>query len=211
MENTAKMQIVKATVLATLMIVFGVLCIALPEKSFGVVVTILGWACIVLGLVFIVSFFMNLKVLTTPTQFVIGTVLILLGIMFLCVPSIFIALIGFGLAIYGIQYIGIGILKNKMGYKTWWQELMIGLVEFLIGIVLIVLCYSNVTHAAVMIYLGISIIIDAIFLLCTVVAFGKDLRQAPTVKVEMKTAHVSKPAPQTKSSSKNKTTKSSKK
>lgn len=213
MENTAKMQIVKATILATLMIVFGVLCIVLPQQSFGVVVTILGWACIIFGLVLIASFFMNLKVLTNPTQFVVGVILILLGIMFLCVSSIFIALLGFGLAVYGIQYIGISILKNKMGYKSWWQEFIIGLVEFLIGIVLVVLCYSGVARAAIMIYLGISIIIDAIFLLVIIIKFGKDLRQAPTVKIEMKTATVSKPATQTqqtKTTTASKSTKSSK-
>lgn len=185
MTSKFSKEFLKISIIAGLMLLLGILFIALPQGSFNVLVTILGWCLIVVGVAMVISYFALLRTITTSIQFVTGMLLFFFGLLFLTVPTIYIALIGFGLALFGIQYVGEAILRQKLGDKGWWKDLIFGLVEFLIGAVLVILRYSSVAQNAIMIYLGIALILDAIFLICTVFVWKRSIKQVGGFTVEV--------------------------
>ena len=181
MKNYLALERTKAIMLAVLIIVFGVLFVALPETAFDIVVQIMGWLFVIVGLIWIISYFVDFKLHLTSIQFVNGALFVCLGVLLLYVPSIYLAIIGLAMAFIGIQYIGSAFEQKKQGEKSWWIDLIYGLVEFILGAVLIVLRYSSVAQTAIMIYLGVSLIIDGIFILValfTLKKMAKNMKKA---------------------------------
>jgi|GEM_PF-6975637 len=177
MKNFLALEKTRAIIMSLLMITFGILFVALPNTAFDVVVLVLGWIFIAVGLFWIVSYFTFFQSHLTAVQFVNGMLFVGMGLLLLLVPSIYIALIGFVLAFVGIQYVGNALEQKRSKVQGWWHDLVYGIVEFLIGAILVVLRYTSVAQEAIMIYLGISLIVDGLFVLVAIFIFHKAVKE----------------------------------
>lgn len=164
MRNFLIIERARAIFISLLMITFGVLFVALPDTSFDVLVKVLAWILIVGGVCYIISYFLYHSIQISSAPFINGLLMLSLGLLLLYAPSIYIVLIGFGLSFVGIEYIGSALDQKRAGVKGWWKDLIYGIVEFVIGAILVVLRYSSAAHEAVMIYLGVSLIVDGLFI-----------------------------------------------
>ncbi|MBQ7579442.1 MAG: DUF308 domain-containing protein [Clostridia bacterium] len=164
MKHFLAVERTKTIILALAMLVFGILFIILPQASFDVMITVLACILIVVGLAWLVGYFIYFKEQTSSSGFVNGVLYIGLGAIMLYIPSVYIALIGFALSFIGVQYIGYALDSKRLGEVGWWKDLIYGIVEAVIGIILVVLRYSSASQNAIMIYLGISLIVDSLFI-----------------------------------------------
>lgn len=176
MKNLLIVERTKAIIISLLMITFGILFIALPETSFNIVLSILAWIFIVVGALWILDYFFFHKFMFTSIQFVSGLLMLCFGLLLAYIPSIYIALIGFALAFAGVQYMGSALDQQRAKVKGWWKDLVYGLVQFVLGSVMIVLRYSSITQKALMIYLGVSLILDGLFILVAMLTFKRTIK-----------------------------------
>ena len=182
MKNFLKMEKTKTVILSLLMIVFGILFIALPEASFSVAMKVLSWIFIVGGIGVLVNYFVFFKVQLTATAFINGVIILLFGILLLNVPSIYVALIGFAFVFAGTQYVGTALMENRLGEKDWWKDLVYGVVQFVLGIVWVIMRYSMATQSAIMIYLGVSLILDGLFVLVSLFVLKREFKKLEKLK-----------------------------
>ena len=166
----------KAILMSVVMIVFGSLFIALPEASYNVIITVLAWILIAIGIYFVVSYFLVPSLLLNSIEFINGVLFILLGVLLLRKPEIYIALIGFVGITIGLQYVGTGSNKQRAHAEGWWQDLIYGAVEFVLGFVLVILNYTEVAKNAIMIYLGVSLIFYGLFVIVSIFTFRKKVK-----------------------------------
>ena len=166
----------KAILMSVVMIVFGSLFIALPEASYNVIITVLAWILIAIGIYFVVSYFLVPSLLLNSIEFINGVLFILLGVLLLRKPEIYIALIGFVGITIGLQYVGTGLNKQRAHAEGWWQDLIYGAVEFVLGFVLVILNYTEVAKNAIMIYLGTSLIFYGLFVIVSIFTFRKKVK-----------------------------------
>ena len=166
----------KAILMSVVMIVFGSLFIALPEASYNVIITVLAWILIAIGIYFVVSYFLVPSLLLNSIEFINGVLFILLGVLLLRKPEIYIALIGFVGITIGLQYVGTSLNKQRAHAEGWWQDLIYGAVEFVLGFVLVILNYTEVAKNAIMIYLGTSLIFYGLFVIVSIFTFRKKVK-----------------------------------
>lgn len=174
MQNFFRMERTKAIILSLLMIVFGILFIALPS-SFNVMITILASLLIVVGAIWLIDYFIFWKDQTDSTQFVNGIIFIGLGLLMIFKPDFFIAIMGLILAVIGIQYVGASLDEKREKVSGWWKDLIYGLIEFAIGLPLIILGASSAVTHAIMIYFGITLIVDGVFILVAMFTLKKTI------------------------------------
>lgn len=173
MKDILRTERIKTTIIALCLVVFGALFVSLPETAYRVLVIVLGCMLIALGLFWIIAYFMMPLNLLKTIQLGNGALFVLLGSLFLIIPSIYLALVGFGLAFVGLQYITFAIAGARAGAKGYWYDLVNGILQFLIGLALIVLRYTKTAQNAMMICLGISLIIYGLFILCSLFMLHK--------------------------------------
>jgi uncharacterized membrane protein HdeD (DUF308 family) len=173
----------KNVLMSICLIAFGILFIALPDTSYNVLTKVIAWALIIAGAIMVLYYFINFKLTVKGSIFVNGVLFFGLGLLLLFVPDLYITFIGIALAFAGLQTIGASLERKKRLEKIWWQELVSGLVNFAIGVVLVVLNHAKVAQNAVMIYLGISLIIDGIYILVAMLLFKKVVKEIVKVAV----------------------------
>lgn len=175
MSNFLAIEKTKIVVISVLMLVFGILFVAVPETSFGVLTSVFSWIIIVVGALLVLHFLVNAKVVPW-TNLVLGIVSILIGILLLFLPGIYIVLISIGILVAGIGYIANSIQKRKASVKDWWKDLIVGIVQVVLGILLLILNFSAAAYAIMLIF-GISLIIDSIFIFVTMLLIHHDIKQ----------------------------------
>ncbi len=175
------MEKTKTICLALVMIVFGILFISVPETSFDVTIKILAGILTIVGAIWLIGYFLFFKEQIDASQFIDGAFYLGLGLLLFYVPDLYIAIIGIVLSVVGIQYMGSAFDQKRAKAKGWWVDLVYGLVEFVIGATLVILRYSSATHSAVMIYFGVSLILDGLFILAalfTLKRTAKEIKKA---------------------------------
>lgn len=176
MKKLLLLESTKSILLAIGMMVFGIIFIANPNSSFNTLVTVLGWILVILGILGIVFSFIGFKSNFNRLSFINSFLIVGFGFMLLYVPTIYITIIGLALAFSGIQYIGISLEKCSKDEIGWWKDLIYGLVQFVLGAVLVILRYSSVASEAIMIYLGIMLIVDSLFILAVNIFIKRGLK-----------------------------------
>lgn len=173
MKKLLAIERTKAAIIAIVMIVFGVLFVALPQTSYNIISKVLAGLLIGIGLLLLILYFVNFKKLSSSINFVGGVLLMGLGILMMFVPGLYIVAIGMVLVFTGTQYMGLSLDRKRSGDSGWWKDLVYGIIEFVIGLILIILNYTSVAQRAVMLYMGISLIIDGVFILIAMITFDK--------------------------------------
>jgi len=182
MKNFFREQKIKTILLSLLMITFGVLFIVFKESSFDVAVKVLAWILIVVGALWLCDYFIWFKDQDDSSQFVSGMMYLGFGLLMLFIPELYLALIGIAVALAGLQYIGASFDENRLKVKDWWKTLLYGIIEFAIGTSVIALRYSGAAHAAIMIYAGVALIVNGLFILCALFTIKRKVNK---IKKEM--------------------------
>ena len=173
MDNT-RVNRLKSVLIAILLFIFGIVFIAVPESSYNTISKVLAWALIVVGAILIVFYLLNFNSLDGSGIFIEGLLILGLGLVLMFWPYLDIVVIGVGLGLAGISFIGTSLDQKRDGYIGWWKILVYGVIELAIGAVLVALHYSGATDGYVTIFLGASLIVGGIFILATIAFMEKE-------------------------------------
>ena len=173
--NFVAIEKIKSLLLAFALVVLGVVCIVLPIDSFNVIKTVLGCLSIAFGIFMIIHYFVNIK--EAPILTLLNGIIILgFGILTLVFQETFIWFVALALCFIGIQYIGMSIEFKRVGDTAWWKDFLYGIVQVILGIVLIIL-KAAVAETVIMISVGIMFILDGIFIFVMMFLLKHALRQ----------------------------------
>ncbi|MBQ8451853.1 MAG: DUF308 domain-containing protein [Clostridia bacterium] len=175
--NILKTEKIKVSVLSLIMIVVGVLFCVLPEKSLSVLEKIASIALIVYGLICVLEFIFTPLILKDSTVLLTGLLSIAVGSLITFVSTIFIFVIGIAVAFNGAERIAYSTDLKTAGDKKWWIDFLLGFLMFALGVATMILCNTNIAHNSMMIYFGISIIVDGLTNLILVCVLGRKLRR----------------------------------
>lgn len=162
-KRTSVISIVASLVFAIL----GIIMIANPEETIGVVVAVLGVTVIIIGAEKIISYFVmkgNLDFFNY--ELIYGIIAILFGILIMTHTNTFASLvriiIGIWIAYAGLIKINLSFKLKGIGIKSWTLVLALSTISLIAGILVM---FSNtssiiVVTAVVMIIYAISDIID---------------------------------------------------
>lgn len=147
------------------MIVLGILTIMWPDISALTVCIILGIFCIAEGIYMIVRYFkLGLAGLFFRSDLFFGTCSILLGTLLLIHPHGAVVLLpvvaGFFMIIGGVVDIQISVEMRRCQFRNWGITMALGIISTLLAFLLILNPFQGA--AALMIYIGISLIIWSI-------------------------------------------------
>lgn len=174
----------KTFLMSICLVAFGILFVAMPQDSYNVLTKIIAWALVAIGAVMILHYFINFKPTVKGSIFVNGVLFLGFGMLLLFVPKLYTTFIGIVLSFAGIQAAGNAFEQKKRLEKHWWHDLVSGVVNFVIGVVLVVLSHTSVAQSTVMVYLGVSLILDGIYLLVAMFFFKKVVKKVENAVVE---------------------------
>lgn len=166
-------------------VVIGVLFLVFPSSSSYVLCYTAGAIFIILGTVYIIRYITGNYILGSYAL-LISILLLIVGIFCLIRPNTIKAIIT---VIFGIFLIVDGIIKMQEGIeysrvpvKGWWTVIMFAMASIALGIVVMF-----GTFESVMIFAGVSLILDGIFDFITTLVFSTKLKKAEkTVKQVIK-------------------------
>lgn len=155
---------IKADVIlsAILCIALGVVLIVWSEETILVICKVLALGLILMGIVNMISYFMNRIV--NPFSGALGLVVLLIGVWIFLRPESVVSLIpiviGVILVIHGIQDFKLAFETKSNCYDRWWSILLLGIVSLALGVLCIVHAFGIVKLA--MIFIGIALIYDGV-------------------------------------------------
>ena len=161
-KNIIERKRIELIVVSALYIVLGILFCVLPNQMLEILETIICIGCMVYGI-----FFMFVYVVTPDVFKDYGTILkaiiaIAFGLLLIFVKSFFVMAVGVVIILSGVKDIFSSKAYKLLGDKKWWTDLVAGIVNIAAGVTLIVLCNTNVATKAVMIYMGLSLIVNGL-------------------------------------------------
>lgn len=161
-KNIIERKRIELIVVSALYIVLGILFCVLPNQMLEILETIICIGCMVYGI-----FFMFVYVVTPDVFKDYGTILkaiisIAFGLLLIFVKSFFVMAVGVVIILSGVKDIFSSKAYKLLGDKKWWTDLVAGIVYIAAGVTLIVLCNTNVATKAVMIYMGLSLIVNGL-------------------------------------------------
>lgn len=143
-------------------IALGVVFIVWPDKTSDLIGTVLAVIMIVIGAVYLCSFFLHIA--TNGLSAAIGGIVLLLGVWILIQPSIVLTLIpiviGVVLLSHGIRGFKESWDSKGYGYSSWGVGAVFSLISIVFGIVCIVDAFGVVKIAFVMI--GIALVYNGL-------------------------------------------------
>lgn len=158
------MKRMKADVIlsAALCTALGVVLLVWPAQTIDIFCKVLAVGLIILGVVDIISYFMNRSI--HPFAGVLGLMVLLVGAWVFFKPesivSIIPIVIGVILLAHGIQDFKLGFETKSNGYDKWWSMLIIALISIILGAVCIVNAFGVVKLALQ--FIGVALIYDGI-------------------------------------------------
>lgn len=173
--NFLAIEKIRSLIFALGLLALGIVFIIVPGDSFNILTKVIAWISIVLGALMILYFFFDLKE-APVTILAIGILLLVLGIVALLFPDFIIHLIFLALCFVGIAYIASSIEAKKAGDKSWWKNLLYGLVQLALGIILIVVSYAAAV-TIVMVSIGVMFILDGIFIFVMMFLIKQQIKQ----------------------------------
>lgn len=166
----------EALLAAVLAIIIGALFIAFPENSGNILCYVGGSLFIALGLALFIAYFSS-GLLFGSYFFIISMILFLVGIVCVACPEIvkgFITVIfGIFLVADGVTKLQLGIDGVKVGIKGSWSLFIVAAASIALGITV-----TFGTFEDVMLFAGISLIIDGISDIITTLVFSAKYQRA---------------------------------
>lgn len=173
--NILKKEKTRVVITSVLMIVLGILFCALPEQSLSTLETIVAAVLIFVGIIYIIGFCFAPDFSREASLLIVGLLATALGIMVIFVPSSLVLGIGLFAGFSGLRRIGFSIDSKYMGDRNWWIDLAYGLFVFVLGVLLIIFRCTSIAVNAVMIYMGVSLLIEGIMNLVLVFALKREV------------------------------------
>lgn len=186
-NNEVKKNFRQATisyiVISALMIILGIVMTIYPEASAEVLCYIIGALVILFGVAKIISYFSKGYVrFVFQFDLAIGLFLIVLGIMIIAHPvsiSVMLPLcIGIIWFVEGAAQLQSSIEACRYKVRGWWVLSIFAVLTAVLGVLLVVNPFSGMN--ALMIFMGISLIVDGIENLYKVLYLNKALKNVKT-------------------------------
>ncbi len=149
---------------AVVCILLGVVLLIWPDLSALWICRILGIALLVVGICYIISFFIKRsKMSTFQFDIILGIVLALLGAWLLIRPDMFLNLLSF---VFGAILVVHGVIDIQAAFQLfrakapkWWISLLLAVLTILLGILII---FNPFAIAAPLVIAGIALIFDGV-------------------------------------------------
>lgn len=163
MKNYLKKIKMGSLVFSLLCLAFGICLIACPNVAKLTFVCIFGGLICLYGIIQMINYFVYGY---EPFGFVYGGLNFTFGILIMSCSKVLASPAVFGM-IFGFVFVFNAILKIQMsfdyhryGSKTWWVEMLFGLIMLVLGIV--VLCNPFANEKYLLIFLGVSLIVESV-------------------------------------------------
>lgn len=162
--------------MSALMCVLGLVLIAVPDFS----IKVLGWVCggilVVFGVVRLVGYFSkDLYRLAFQYDLALGIITAAIGVLILVNPGSLMWLIcvtlGLSILADSIFKVQIALDSKKFGIKEWWVILLFAALSAVFG--LTIMFRPGESGRLLMVFLGISILLDGFLNICTAVTAVK--------------------------------------
>lgn len=174
-------------ILTLLVMALGICLIIWPDISAGILCNLIGGLLVIVGAVRIVCYFQRgISVLWHRYELPLGLLDALVGVYFFSHPANILLLLP---VIVGIIIIVDSVFKLQtslelrgMGVRRWWVTLVLAIVSILVAIYLIRNPFEGTM--TLMVYLGISLVIDSIQGLVFLKNVAKDVRKLSPIDAE---------------------------
>lgn len=160
---------------AVVMIVLGILFCVLPEQSLNTLEIVVSGLLIFIGMVNIFAFSFAPGFSREGGILFLGIISLGLGVFIIFVPSSLILGLGLYTGFIGIKRVMLATNLKAVGDRNWWVDLAVGILVFVLGVLLIVLRCTNLAINAVMIYMGVSLLLEGILDLVMLFAFKREI------------------------------------
>lgn len=163
-------------IIATLTIVFGILCVAMPTRAGDVLCIVFGAMLLTMSVALFVRFF-AVDRFFGANLLIAAAVMLILGIFCLVytstLQSILTVLFGIFIFVDSMTSLTDSILCAKAKIKGWWVLFVLSILTACLGVCVI---FSN--FDTVMIFAGCSLIIEGLRRLVTTLVFSHKIKQA---------------------------------
>lgn len=165
-----------AIILSVLTIALGVVMIIWPDISALTACYLTGAICIAMGIYELIRYFeLGLAGVLFRFDLGIGIFSILAGVILICHPmgamTVLPIILGVYIIISGIFSIQTSTELRIFGYSSWWTSLVLGIIGVLLGVFMIFDPFTGA--AALMIYIGISLLVTGIQSIYTIICLSK--------------------------------------
>lgn len=150
---------------STVMIILGCILAIFPGVSLSILATVAGVGAICAGLFSIIRYFTyDLKESFFSNDFLIGIVILTIGVLIIFKPSLFISIIpivlGIVIMVSGFSKLQDGISAKRLGYGQYTTYLILAIIDVVIG--LFVLFNPLETASIIFLIIGIGLIYSGI-------------------------------------------------
>ena len=163
-------------IIATLTIVFGILCVAMPTRAGDVLCIVFGAMLLTMSVALFVRFF-TVDRFFGANLLIAAAVMLILGIFCLVytstLQSILTVLFGIFIFVDSITSLTDSILCAKAKIKGWWVLFVFSILTACLGVCVV---FSN--FDTVIIFAGCSLIIEGLRRLVTTLVFSHKIKQA---------------------------------
>lgn len=163
-------------IIATLTIVFGILCVAMPTRAGDVLCIVFGAMLLTMSVALFVRFF-TVDRFFGANLLIAAAVMLILGIFCLVytstLQSILTVLFGIFIFVDSMTSLTDSILCAKAKIKGWWILFVLSILTACLGV-----CVVFSTFDTVMIFAGCSLIIEGLRRLVTTLVFSHKIKQA---------------------------------
>lgn len=163
-------------IISLLSILIGVLCICLPKQSADTLCIIFGSFLIAIGVTLIIRFFVT-DIYLGEYSLILGISELIIGIFCLIKPttiqSILTVLFGLYILIDSVITLSDSITMQKAKISGWLPLLILSILTCLLGIIIMFSYFKTV-----IIFAGISLIIEGIKHFITTIVFSKKIKKA---------------------------------
>lgn len=147
---------------ALVCVALGAVLLIWPAETIDIFCKVLAAGLIIIGVVNIVSYFINRNL--HPFGAVLGPIVVLVGVWIFARPESIVSLvpivIGVMLCVHGVQDTKLAFETKANGYEKWWSMLLIALISLTFGILCIVNAFGIVTLALQ--FIGVALIYDGL-------------------------------------------------
>lgn len=163
-------------IIATLTIVFGILCVAMPTRAGDVLCIVFGAMLLTMSVALFVRFF-TVDRFFGANLLIAAAVMLILGIFCLVytstLQSILTVLFGIFIFVDSMTSLTDSILCAKAKIKGWWVLFVLSILTACLGVCVV---FSN--FDTVIIFAGCSLIIEGLRRLVTTLVFSHKIKQA---------------------------------
>jgi len=164
--------------IAAILIFVGIFFVAAPSDSLIIVCRVIGALLLVAGIVALIVYFSG-GMIFGSYAFLLGITLSCIGVYFLIRPNVVsnILTIVFGIAVMIDGFIKIqdAVDCARAKVKNWWILLIVSVLTIALGVFILLDPFTS--QEALMIYAGVSLIVDGVLDIVTTAAFGNKVRK----------------------------------